>query len=216
MAYPSPPWTLTGFGFQTIQLLEVDRVSSLIPSQLEIVSVLPGKTLGGIYVAAYGDGSALIYNELIVVNAIVRHGGKIGAWISHIYVDLPDSVAGGREIWGLPKELAQFQWELGSHPSVCVRQENEILCQLNSRWQVPAWTQPLSGLVFSELNSTLMMFEAKGQLKWHLAGTELQIPSESPFAWLQLGKPLLSVYVNPLQIVVNAPVAVEEKFYAGV
>jgi acetoacetate decarboxylase len=212
MTYPSPPWRLTGFGFQTIHLLDIDRVSALIPSQLDIVSVLPGKTLGTVYVAAYGEGSALIYNELIVVNALVRHGSKIGPWISHIYVDHPDSVAGGRELWGLPKELAQFDWNLESpRSSVCVRQDAEVLCKLTSQWQAPGLPLPLSSSVFSVLNSALMTFEAQAQVKVHLSGIDLQIPATSPFAWVEPGQPVLSLYLNPLQATIKAPVPVEEK-----
>jgi acetoacetate decarboxylase len=45
----------------------------------------------------------LEYNELIIIAAVLGYKGKFGAWISHIYVDNPDSVAGGREIWGYLK-----------------------------------------------------------------------------------------------------------------
>jgi acetoacetate decarboxylase len=53
----------------------------------------------------------LEYSELIVIAGLVRYSGQIGGWVSHIYVDNADSVAGGRNIWGLPKELAEFIWE---------------------------------------------------------------------------------------------------------
>ncbi|WAL58260.1 acetoacetate decarboxylase family protein [Thermocoleostomius sinensis] len=208
MRYPSPPWRLTGFGFQTIHLLDIERVSSLVPSRLDIVPVLPGKTLGIVYAAAYTEGSTLIYSELIVVNAIVHYAGGVGAWISHIYVDHPESVAGGREIWGLPKELAQFDWNLGNSPSVCVRQNAEVVCTLQCQWHTPGLMLPLGGSVFSSFNSTLMTFRAQGQLTLHLAGMELQVPPDSPFAWLIQGRPILGVYLDPLQIDVEAPIAV--------
>jgi acetoacetate decarboxylase len=205
MMYPPPPWNLEGYAFQTLQLLDIDRVSSLIPSELGIVSVLPGKTLGGVYVASYGAGSVMTYNELIVVSAVVHHGGKIGAWISHIYVDNPNSVAGGREIWGLPKELAQFTWDLGKTPHVQVRQGDELLCTLNCRWQLPGWQQALRGSVFSVVSSNLAAFEGRAKFKLALANTDLQVPSESPFAWLGLGQAWLSFQLNPLQLAVRAP-----------
>jgi acetoacetate decarboxylase len=205
MTYPPPPWTLNGFGFQTLQLLDIDRVRPLIPSQLEIVSVFPGKTLGGLYLAAYGDSSTLTYSELIIVSAIARGANQLGAWISHIYVDHPDSVAGGREIWGLPKELADFRWQLGDRPTVEVVQNGQTLCTLTSRWQLPGWTQPLTGSVFSQKGSTLISFLGQGHFKWHLADVTLQVPSESPFAWLGIGQPWLNVYLNPLHLVAKAP-----------
>src|SRR5919199_4290949 len=122
MPYPAPPWTLQGYALQTLQLIDVERVRPLIPPEFDIVSVLPGKTIGGVYLSYYGSGSVLEYSELIVAAGMVRYSGKIGGWISHIYVDNPDSVAGGRNIWGLPKELAEFTWERGEH--ITVRQGN--------------------------------------------------------------------------------------------
>ncbi|HEY9821570.1 MAG TPA: acetoacetate decarboxylase family protein, partial [Candidatus Sericytochromatia bacterium] len=105
MTYPPAPWTLQGYAIQSLQLIDIERVRPLIPTEFEIISVLPGKTVGGVYLSYYGSGSVLEYSELIVAAGMVRYSGKIGGWVSHIYVDNADSVAGGREIWGLPKEL---------------------------------------------------------------------------------------------------------------
>jgi hypothetical protein len=78
MAYPPTPWTLQGYALLTSQLIDVERVRPLIPSELDIISVLPGKTLGGVYLSYYGSGSVLEYSELIVNAALVRCSGKIG------------------------------------------------------------------------------------------------------------------------------------------
>lgn len=211
MVYPQAPWTIQGYGLQSLHLLDIARVRPLIPSELEIVSIFPGKTIGGLYVASYGEGSALFYNELIVVSGFVTYAGAIGAWISHIYVDHPDSVAGGREIWGLPKELAQFTWQTGANPSVQVSQGDTLLCRLTCSWQLPGWQLPITGSVFSTLGSKLLRFEAKGTLKAHLAGLDLYVPPESQFAELKFGQSWLNAYCNPLQITVDAPAIVSDK-----
>jgi hypothetical protein len=208
MSYPAAPWILEGFSLQTLHLLDIERVRPFIPSELNIVSVLPGKTVGGVYVASYGAGSSLEYNELIVVSALLQRGTKIGGWVSHIYVDNPDSVAGGREIWGLPKQLAQFTWNVGKMPSVQVKQDDQPLCTLSSNWQLPGWQQPLSGPVFSLLKSQLLQFTGQGTLKLHLAGVDLVISSTSPLADLNLGRPWLGFYCEPIHLSVNAPFAV--------
>lgn len=204
-SYPSPPWYLQGHGFLSIQLLDIDNVSSFVPVALDIVPILPGKTLGGLYVATYQTGSTLLYNELIVVSAIVRHKTQIGAWISHIYVDHPGSVAGGRDIWGLPKEMAQFHWE-GDRSTIHICQDGKPLCVLKRQWLLSGWTQPLAGSVFSELDGKLQIFAATGELKWHLAGLEVEVPSVSPFAALGFSSIWGSFYFNPLRGTVQAPV----------
>ncbi|WP_416666306.1 acetoacetate decarboxylase family protein [Egbenema bharatensis] len=205
MTYPQPPWLLRGYAIQTLQLVEIDRIRPHIPSELEIISVFPGKTIGGIYLAAYGDGSTLTYNELIVVGAMVHKGTNFGGWISHIYVDHPDSIAGGRQIWGLPKEQADFTWNHQGPLSVTVQQGNQTLCRLESRWQIPGWSQPLTVPVISTKASHLACFNGQANFKVHLANAALFIPPESPFAPLKLDKPMLSFYCNPLELVANPP-----------
>jgi acetoacetate decarboxylase len=125
MTYPQAPWKLQGYALQTLNAVNIEDSRSFVPPELEIISIFPGKTLGGVYLSAYESGSILEYNELIVVAALVSYKGKIGSWISHIYVDNEDSVAGGREIWGLPKEMAQFTW---TSNSVSVSQQEKQLC----------------------------------------------------------------------------------------
>lgn len=211
MTYPQPPWTLHGAGFQTLHLLDIERVQPLLPSQLDVISVFPGKTLGGLYLATYQTGSALIYSELIVVSALARYKNKIGLWISHIYVDNADSMAGGREIWGLPKELAEFTWQMGDRPSVRVTQGDTLLCSLTSQWMLPGLPQSFTGAIFSQLDTSLLIFDGEASLTWQIAGTNLHIPQESPFAWLNLQQPWLSVYCNPLHLIAHVPFLLEEK-----
>jgi hypothetical protein len=210
MAYPQAPWKLQGYTLQTLQLVDIARVRPLIPPELEIISIWPGKTIGGVYLASYGSDSVLEYNELIIVAALTRYVGKLGAWVSHIYVDNPDSVAGGREIWGLPKELAQFTWEQREQPCVRVHQGDQLLCSLNYEWRLPGWQQQLAGNAFSTFNRDLLYFKAKSELRLCLGGAKLQIPAESPFSRVGLNQPWLSFYCDRLRLVVSAPKVVGE------
>lgn len=204
MAYPPAPWTLKGYALQTLQPVSLKRLTSLIPAELEVVSLWPGQTLGGIYAATYGLGSTLEYNELIVIGAVVRYGRQLGAWISHIYVDHPDSVAGGREVWGLPKALAQFTWD-AKKQSVQVHQGKQLLCDLSRNWKLPGWRQPLSFSTFSSLGSDLLCFEAKSNAHFCLAGIKLQVPATSPIAALDLEQPWLGVDCPQLHLVAGVP-----------
>ena len=217
MPYPTAPWTLQGYALQTLQLIDIEQVRPLIPPAFEIVSVLPGKTVAGVYLSYYGSGSVLEYSELIVNAAILRYGGKIGGWVSHIYVDSADSVAGGREIWGLPKELAEFTWEKGSRAvsgyenSVIVRQGERTLCRLSYNQPSLGLPLPFTGDVFSTLSASILLF--KGELKGRLGlvGSQLQVPSESPFASLGLERPWLTIYCDEMRFVAGAPEVVGQR-----
>ena len=200
MNYPKAPWTLQGYALQTLQPLDIDRVS--LPKELEIISVWPGKTLGGVYLSNYGSGSVLEYSELIVIAAVVGYKGKFGGWISHIYVDNLDSVAGGREIWGLPKEIAEFVWD---KEHVTVRQGNRLLCSFNYNRQGLGWKQRLGASGFSTLGSDLLIFPAELESRLGLVSSKLEVPLESPFASLGLGQPWLTVHCDQMRMVVSAP-----------
>jgi len=211
MTYPPAPWTLKGYAVQTVQLVDIENCRPLIPPELEVVSVWPGKTIGGVYIAAYKAGSTLEYNELIVVAGMVNYSGQIGPWISHIYVDHPDSVAGGREIWGLPKELAEFTWERGENSSVMVRQGDRQLCSLN--YTQPSFALPLNLAApsFSSLAGDFLLFKGEFESRLGLVSGKLQVPLESPFASLNLGQPWLTVYADDLCLVANAPEVVGQR-----
>ena len=205
MTYPQPPWTLKGDAFVTLQLLDIARVRPLIPAELNIVSVLPGKTIGGVYLSKYSSGSVLEYSELIIIAGFLSYKGKFGGWVSHIYVDNPDSVAGGREVWGLPKELAQFSWEASS---VTVSQSGNLLCKFNYQRQSLGLPLKLGAAAFSCKESNLLIFPAFVEANFGLVSSNLEIPTTSPFAELNIGQPILTVHSDRLNLVVEAPTVV--------
>jgi hypothetical protein len=209
MPYPQAPWKLQGYAIQTLNILDIDRVRPLIPSELNIISVWPGKTLGGVYLSYYAPGSELEYSELIVIAALVGYKGKFGGWVSHIYVDNPDSVAGGREIWGLPKEMAEFTWDQDNH--VTVRQGNRTLCRLNYNRQDFGWQQWIGASSFSTLGSDLLLFPAEAEFRLGIVSSKLEIPSQSPFASLNIGQPWLTVHADQMRLKVGAPEVVGQK-----
>ena len=212
MNYPQAPWNLKGSAVLTINLLDVERSRPFIPPELEIISVLPGKTVGGIYLSAYESGSLLQYNELIVVAGLTRYQNQIGSWISHIYVDNETSVAGGREIWGLPKEMAQFTWKDGE---VSVKQGDTPLCHLqySKEWYSLAtwWQQKFTANSFSGLNTELLLFNNSfsSQISWRSG--KLTIPETSPFTRLNIGQPWLTFKMDRLDLLAGEPKAIANK-----
>ncbi len=208
MSHPQAPWSLKGFAFQTLHLIDIATASPFIPPALAIVSAAPGKTLGGIYLASYGSGSSLEYNELIVIAGVVKRGQAIGAWVSHIYVDNPDSVAGGREIWGMPKELATFDWQAGAR-RVVVQQDNRVLCSLSSSWRVSLSRQAIAFPAYSLLNSNFLLFNARASANFGLIGATLEVPEGSPFKQLIKAMPISAFSADSLELRVDAPRVVE-------
>jgi hypothetical protein len=208
MSYPSAPWALKGFAVQTLQLVDTAHARSFVPPELEIISVLPGKTLGVMYLASYGPGSILAYNELIIVPALTRYRTKIGFWISHIYVDHPDSMAGGRAIWGLPKELAQFTWQTGEQNQVVVRQGERMLLTLKYGQQRRLWRQPLFLPAISQQGGDLLWFKGTFTAQLGFGRGQVDIPAESPFAALGRARAVRTYHYNDMRFVAHAPRAI--------
>ncbi|MCC5637516.1 acetoacetate decarboxylase family protein [Nostoc sp. CHAB 5844] len=209
MSYPATPWTLRGQAIASLHLVNINQVRSLIPSEFQIFSVWPGKTLAGVYLSDYGQGSELEYSELIVVPAMVSYQNKVGAWVSHIYVDNADSVAGGREIWGLPKELADFNWD--NDKRVTVRQGDRKLCTLNYSQQSLAWRQRFTGSTFSVKEVEVLKFSAECEALLGLISSQLEVPGESPFLGIGLGQPFLTARAEQMKLKVAHPEVVGQR-----
>lgn len=100
--YPPPPWHMLGqcWGglFHAAQPLA-------LPAGLH--HVLPACWLV-VGLVRYREGT-LRYDEFFTASA-ARAGLRMGLFIHNIWVNDADSQAGGRSIWGLPKELATFTW----------------------------------------------------------------------------------------------------------
>jgi hypothetical protein len=99
--YPPAPWWSTG----TMWIASLPTEGPLpTPDGLTAIG---GNRLG-LAVVRYRGGT-LSYNE-VFVGSVVRRGARVGLGVHAIWVDSPESLWGGRRIWGLPKQPATFTW----------------------------------------------------------------------------------------------------------
>lgn len=102
-SYPAQPWHMVGQAYISAWRLPAAALPTL-PAGVRPI-VVGGN---GFVVTAwvdYQEGGALSYRELMAT-VPVRAG--LAASITHIWVDSPVSLAGGRELWNIPKDLAEF------------------------------------------------------------------------------------------------------------
>ena len=101
---------------------------------------------GGIILARYHDTPVGPYNELIFTSGLHRLGSHVGFHISQIFVDSTSSLLGGRLNWGVPKELAVFDWQTqGQTIQVKVSSQGKsqpfLTASFNqSKLHIPAWS----------------------------------------------------------------------------
>jgi hypothetical protein len=203
-SYPPAPWRLRGFSVQSLRFVSIDDARGFVPANVRIVSVAPRKTLAVMYCARYEAGSTLLYSELAIAPALVRARGKIGFWISHIYVDNPVSVAGGHGIWHLPKQLATFDWNSNGR-EVVVTQDRAELCR--ARWtpraiHVPT---PVAAPVLIKAPTAFELFWISGNCRLARCRASLTADPESPLAQLELTSTRAALTAKNLHVRVPAP-----------
>jgi acetoacetate decarboxylase len=200
-SYPPEPWNLSGCLLYAPSLLDVRQASLYVPNRVDIISVWPGKTLGGVLLVKYGPGSSLQYNELIIFSSLVRMAGKAGFWVSHIFVDHSLSLLGGRQLFGLPKELADFDWQFGR---ISVSQNGKELLRY-----VYQPSRVLIGVPFrigamSDAAAEVRWFQARGIVKGGLTRAAVEVFPSSPFYGLYLEQPLLAVEGRQVQALMGS------------
>lgn len=98
--YPAAPWRSTG----ALWTAAFTSASNLpVPGDLR---PLAGRRRLIVVLTDYREGT-LAYRELVVAT-LVRRGARAGVLALGIWVDSVESMWGGRRLWGLPKELADF------------------------------------------------------------------------------------------------------------
>ncbi|SFB20515.1 Acetoacetate decarboxylase (ADC) [Amycolatopsis marina] len=108
--YPPEPWHLAGQGFLSAWQVPVGELPRL-PAGVQPLTVA-GRAVVTTAWIDYQDHGQLAYHELLAAVAI-RGGLTATATITEIWVDSEVSLAGGRQLWGIPKDLADFDFRHG-------------------------------------------------------------------------------------------------------
>jgi len=206
-AHPPPPWRLRGDAAILLAPVRLDATRAApLPPRLSLVGAA-GWTVGGVLLARYDETATLPYHELILFSGLARPAGtaRLAVIVSHIYVDSEASVAGGRAIWGLPKELAEFDW---SERRIDVRQGGRTLLRAAVRRRagvrapVPLWAPTLGTLAGAPARAV-----GRGVLRGGgPALARLDVPPGSPFAALGLaGRARVGVAGGGLDLHLPAP-----------
>lgn len=187
MGYPEAPWDMVGQLW--LSLFRVRGVS--------------GRADGvhGAAFVSYEPGSVLTYSELLVAHPVkhAEHGRRVS--ISDIWVDSPESMEGGRELWAIPKGLCDFTLET-SHTGPLSRTE----------WSASLERRHIASASFTDLSRAAPRLPFKGGT-WQpalepggpdrtatLAGSSRTLPCrgrwefdpDGPLGWLAGRRPVAS------------------------
>jgi acetoacetate decarboxylase len=100
---------------------------------------------------SYEEGSPLTYSELLVARPVKsdEHGRRVT--ITDIWVDSPASVAGGRELWAIPKGLCDFTLESSYRGPVTT-----------TEWSASIERQPVASARFTDVSRIVPRLPFKG------------------------------------------------------
>ncbi|MGI8677681.1 MAG: acetoacetate decarboxylase family protein [Jatrophihabitans sp.] len=109
--YPPEPWDLRGQLHASAFLVPSTDVPAEFPPGCRPVRIGKRCIVGTAWVE-YEPGGVLDYRELMAT-VLVRRGWRLMPTIARIWVDSERSRDGGRALWGIPKELASFEFDDG-------------------------------------------------------------------------------------------------------
>lgn len=215
VAYPPEPWLLEGdfaVGVFLVPLREIPaHVLAHLPAGAHPL-VLAGRAVVGVAAVRYNPKGVLAYDELLVALPVV-HRARLGVTIPQIWVSSPASRAGGRALWGIPKELmTAHRRNSGRRLQALYRAESRaILAEMSvrvrrslpGRWSLPLPTVQRVPEEFIRSSTFIRSSNAvRGSL--HLAYTEWTFGSQ--LSWLQGRRPVLGAAITQASVVFGARV----------
>lgn len=105
--YPPQPWRLAGQADLSLWRVPA-RALPRVPRGIRPITVA-GQALVGTAWIDYQPPGRLRYHELLCAVA-VHNGGRPAVCVTEIWVDSKVSLAGGRELWAIPKEMATLDF----------------------------------------------------------------------------------------------------------
>jgi Acetoacetate decarboxylase (ADC) len=137
VAYPPAPWRSRG---QLTAVILTTSKPIAIPPDLRPLGN-PRRVV--VALARYQQGT-LCYSEF-TMGSLVRRRHRLGMWVHAAWVDDLAALWGGRQIWALPKQLANFDW---TQDSVRIHDDYGLIATLtihSRRWAAPRIPFPVAG-----------------------------------------------------------------------
>jgi hypothetical protein len=195
--YPSEPWDLRGQLYLSVFAVPRAALSPLPGALGAAVRPLPvgGRALVGAAWVRYEPGGVLQYQELLCAT-LVHERRRPRVSITEIWVDSVASRDGGRELWGIPKDLADLAVRTGpdgaTEASAALAGSRIAGASFSGGLRLPGrWPTPMS--VVQLLDGAVKRTAVRGRAGLRLGGAAWQVEPDGPLGYLAGRRPLLSV-----------------------
>jgi len=193
VTYPPEPWDLHGHAHVGVWL--VPRHQAPPPHHPGTRQI---RLFGRVVVAAaffrYDRPSPLTYDE-IMATQLVRDGWRPRVSITHIWVDSPASMAGGRELWAIPKDLAEFERVTNRAYTA-----NRIGTLTIARLRRLPFRLPLGFRIAQDRDGELLTSPVSGSARLGVGTGFWTFDPDGPLAFLGGRKPLLTLAVEQFRL----------------
>ena len=208
VSYPAEPWDLRGQMYLSIWSLPAAQVPRLPDGLAAVVrpASVGGRGLVGTAWVVYEPGGVLQYRELLSA-VLVRHRAGPRVSIVDIWVDSRASRDGGRELWGIPKELGELKIDAssaGGGGGLTARAWTEAgaiaQASISPGRRCPGrW--PIRLLVTQLLGRQVKVTPVRGWAGIQRARATWQVEPDGPLGLLSGRQPVLTVALRDFRIV---------------
>jgi hypothetical protein len=191
--YPAEPWDLHGHAYVGTWLVPVADLPA--PHSPETTPItLFGRGIVGAAFFVYERPSPLTYNE-VMATVLVRDGWRVRVSITHIWVDSEASRDGGRDLWAIPKQLADF--DVVPHASYDARGIGALALRRVRR--LP-WRLPAGFTIAQDQRGSLLVSPVRGRMRFGTASARWSFAVDGPLGFLHGRGPLLTLAVRPFHL----------------
>lgn len=200
--YPPEPWRMAGDAFLSAWWVPTSEVPS-VPAGLEPLSIA-GHALVLTAWVNYRAPSPLTYHELLAAVA-VRGQRRAAGTITEIWVDSTDSLAGGRELWGIPKGMATFDVAGGRtlRASAATAEDWIATAAFTPRFG-PPFAVPGSCTISQAFGAAIKHSPVRVRAHSSLAAASWNINPAGPLGYLTGRAPLLSTRLRDFDMLFGA------------
>ncbi|WP_157412798.1 acetoacetate decarboxylase family protein [Aeromicrobium sp. Root236] len=191
--YPAEPWDLHGHAYVAVWLLPKGDAPPPSSPATRTITVL-GRAIVCAAFFVYEEPSPLTYDE-IMATVLVREGWRPRVSITHIWVNSVASRDGGRRLWSIPKDLAEF--EVAPHASYAAQGIGSLAVTRARR--LPG-RLPVGFRIAQDRAGTLLVSPVSGRTRLGLATARWSLAADGPLGFLVGRKPLLTLVLRPFHL----------------
>ncbi len=194
-AYPPEPWNLAGQAY-----LSLWRVPPRdLPGGIEPI-VTGGRTHVFTAWIDYQKPGQLQYHELLATVAV--RGERLSSSITDIWVDSEVSLAGGRALWGIPKDLAALDFTHGRTFTASAATTDDWIA--TAAFRVRPWLPikaPAAFDVVQMLDGRIKRSPVRAKARPFPAAADWKINEDGPLGFLAGQRPVLSAHLSDFALV---------------